>query len=304
MLYLSGLAAILIATSTNAADNISDLNSAIINARTVCSSISAEINDLKKMAGINTAITGIGTVAAGVALRTGLKKSEIDNQLNETKQALHKLSVNDTTIYTDITPEQVNAALAAAKKDDNLQTNTDNTSELEQKSKTLGNIRTGTLAASTATNIAGVILAKKNKANDDLKSKIDNCVAAVKSLSMANMQARLDNSASETEMQKAEQIISACNEWDNVDLEPINKRSAGATISSGLGVSLGLAGTITSASANNSTEKADKKNKVANVLAGGTTAASAAATVFNAAQIKAIKNVAIVADKCMEALKQ
>ena len=44
-------------------------------------------------------------------------------------------------------------------------------------------------------------------------------------------------------------------------------------------------------------------NTAANVLAGGTTAASLSATIFNATQINAIKRAATVADECEGALK-
>ena len=72
----------------------------------------------------------------------------------------------------------------------------------------------------------------------------------------------------------------------------------------------GLAGTITSASANSDgvrngddTQREKKLNTAANVLAGGTTAASLSATIFNATQISAIKRAATVADECEGALK-
>ena len=44
-------------------------------------------------------------------------------------------------------------------------------------------------------------------------------------------------------------------------------------------------------------------NTTANILAGTTTAASTTATVFNATQIKAIKKVAEIAEKCTGALR-
>ena len=44
-------------------------------------------------------------------------------------------------------------------------------------------------------------------------------------------------------------------------------------------------------------------NTAANVLAGGTTAASLSGTIFNATQISAIKRAATVADECEGALK-
>ena len=75
----------------------------------------------------------------------------------------------------------------------------------------------------------------------------------------------------------------------------------------------GLAGTLTSASANSDKVRDDNSdsgkqkektlNTASNVLAGATAAASATATVFNATQIKAIKQVAEVASKCTEVLR-
>jgi hypothetical protein len=58
-----------------------DLTAAIENVRTTCGNISAELTDMKKMAGITTAVTGVGTVAGGVALGTGLAKANLDKEI-------------------------------------------------------------------------------------------------------------------------------------------------------------------------------------------------------------------------------
>ena len=83
--------------------------------------------------------------------------------------------------------------------------------------------------------------------------------------------------------------------------------------SSIVGAGTGVVGTITSALANSDkirnddSERGQQKEKnlntSANVLAVGSTVASATATVFNATQIKAIKDVAKVASQCSEVLK-
>ena len=98
-------------------------------------------------------------------------------------------------------------------------------------------------------------------------------------------------------------------------MSKIDNRAKGAMISSVVGATTGLAGTITSATANtdktrnrsNNTDSGKQKEKnlntAANVLSGVTTAASATATGFNAAQISAIKKVAEVAEKCTGVLK-
>lgn len=52
----------------------------IENVRTACGNISAELSDMKQKAGIATAVTGVGTVAGGVALGTGLAKAGVDKK--------------------------------------------------------------------------------------------------------------------------------------------------------------------------------------------------------------------------------
>ena len=148
-----------------------------------------------------------------------------------------------------------------------------------------------------------------NKVKGDLKSQIAECLLSVKTLSNARMQAHLEKSANQAELNRADRIISACDGWSVVDIDPINNRSAGATVSSGIGATTGLIGTAVSASANSTNvrdgddQKEKNLNTTANVLAGATTVASGAATIFNATQINAIKRAAKAADECEGALK-
>lgn len=245
-------------------------------------------------------VTGVGTVAGGVALGAGLSKVNVDKEI-EAKEKLPLLIIENEQAFRN--------ELSAYAESINKTANTE-IGLAEQKSKNLGNIRTGTLATATATNIAGAIMSGTNKVKGDLKQQIDECLASVKTLSNVRMQARIDSSANDTDLARAENIIRACDAWTTVDVSSINNRSTGATVSSGIGAGLGLAGTITSASANsddvrNSDDKQREKNlnTAANVLAGGTTAAGLSATIFNATQISAIKRAATVADECEGALK-
>ncbi len=304
---------ILLSLMVGVAHANTDLTAAIENVRTTCGNISAELSDMKKMAGITTAVTGVGTVAGGVALGTGLAKTNVDKEIADLEQQLAKLDVgrNLETITISATNlqnelDQYQASLQTLSKSE-LQ---EQKSEAEQKSKNLGNIRTGTLATSTVANIAGAVMSGTNRVKGDLKQQIDECLASVKTLSNIRMQARIDGSANDTELARAENIIRACNAWTTVDVSSINNRSTGATVSAGIGAGLGLAGTITSASANSKdirngddTQREKNLNTAANVLAGGTTAAGLSATIFNATQISAIKRAATVADECEGALK-
>ena len=300
---------ILCAGVANAAD---DLTSAIENVRAACGGIGNELTDMKTLAGINTAVTGVGTVSGGVALGTGLAKANVDKDISSLEQEienLKKLQGNkfDTLKLSDENTQAIN--LEIQNYAESIATKQAQISELEKKSVTLGNIRTGTMAGSAATNIAGAVIAVTNKVKGDLKSQIDECINATKTLSRVKMQARIDKSADEFALQRADQIVSACSEWEYVDLSKIDNRATGALVSSAIGATTGIAGTVTSASANSKNvrdgdaTKEKNLNTASNVLAGTTTVASATATIFNATQIKAIKQAASVADVCEGALK-
>ena len=214
-------------------------------------------------------------------------------------------------MFTVINPDDVNKALKDAKYSSaDLSSHLD---ELNEKSKTLGNIRTGTMATAAATNIAGTVIAGTNKVKGDLQSQINNCIASTKVLANVRMQARIDGSATDEELDKTQDIITKCSAWETVDMSKIDNRATGAMVSSAIGATTGIAGTITSASANSNAVRDDNSdagkkkeknlNTASNILAGTTTAASGVATIFNATQISAIKRASDVADECEGALK-
>lgn len=294
------------------ADSV-ELVTAIENVRNACGGISNELADMKKLAGINTAVTGVGTVAGGVALGTGIAKANVDNEIEEWERILSELETEQEKaqiVFTVINPDDVTKALkdmkvASIDLDSHL-------NELNEQSKKLGNVRTGTMAAAGATNIAGTIIAANNRVRGDLQSQIDNCIAATKTLANVKMQAWMDGDANPADLERADKIVSACQRWETVDLSKIDKRALGAMVSSAVGATTGIAGTITSATANSDTTRNDNSdagkqrekglNTASNVLAGATTVASGTATVFNATQISAIKRASETADECEGAL--
>lgn len=295
----------------------SELSDAVDNVRNSCAGISSEMNEMKKMAGINTAITGVGTVAGGVALGTGIAKVTVDKESEELEKLIAELDASGAkeikttgelySVLADMfgetgVPAGAEIASSLRKKQQ----------EQTKKSKGLGNVRTGTMAGAAATNIAGAVIAGTNRVRGDLKTQINNCIAATKILSNVRMQARMNGGTADSELQQADKIVSGCSGWEIVDLSKIDNRSTGATVSSAVGATTGIVGTITSASANAEATRADNSdagkqkeknlNTASNVLAGTTTIASGAATVFNATQIAAIKRAVAVADECEEAL--
>ena len=315
-LILAGLVCSAVDFDAYAADSIG-LSAALQGAREACSGISESMSGMKTMAGINTAVTGVGTVTGGVALGTSIAKANTDAKIAETEQLLKELeeSNKDAKEPTKEEAEQFlkefelsyEEALIDIKKEK------ESLSEMEKKSKTLGNIRTGTMAASAVLDTAGTIIALNNRTDASLKQRVDGCIAAVNVLHDERMRARAENTAIERDLVAAEKIVKECSDWEKVDLSSIDDRATGAAISSGAGAVMGIAGTITSASANsdsvrsNNSEEGKAKEKNLNtastVLAGGTTVASAVATVFNATQISAIKKAVAAADKCEGALR-
>lgn len=295
-----------------ASANVLPLDDALRATYTACVGIDDELSDLKTMAGINTAITSVGTAAGVGATVTGLVKADKDKQIEVKLEKLREIEQKNPDLQsTDaewdnfesgLTSELANAKIEVEKYQAEIE-------KLNKQSKKLGNWRTGLMAGATATNVAGAIIAGTNKVDADLQTQINNCISSVASLRNSMMQARINGE----DVSEAETIASACGEYEYVDVSKINNRGRGAMISSTVGAATGLAGTITSATANSNKirdaqgdaaqQKEKNLNTASNVLAGATTVASATATVFNATQISAIKKVAAVAEKCTGVLK-
>lgn len=275
-----------------------------------CVGIDESLSDLKTMAGINTAVTAVGTGLGAGATVVGIVKAnkdakarkKYDDYINQ-----RPLQVYDADEYTAFFEEWKKSEWSDGMNEYN---------KLREESKTLGNWRTGLMAGNTVTNVAGAIIAGNNKVDEDLQTQIDNCKLSVKNLRESIILAKFNDE----DVSEANRIVEACREYDFIDISPINDRAKGAMISSVVGATTGLAGTVTSAVANSENVRKDEETKqgkktnadwdteknwntAANILAGTSTVASGVATVFNATQISAIKKVAAVAEKCTGVLK-
>lgn len=311
-LFTLVIAAVGLYTSGSFAADAPDLDTALRNTYTSCVGIDESLSELKKLAGINTAVTGVGTALGIGAVATGIAKERTDKDIAEMERHLQELENaaknQDVSKLSriNISKEQIHAMFA---EDEAKAAEVSELEKLNKKSKKLGNWRTGLMAGSAATNVAGAIIAHKNQVDEDLQTQIDNCKESVKILRDAINAARIAGE----DVTEANNIVNACREFEYVDISPINKRGKGAMISSMVGATTGIAGTVTSAMANSDAtrndnsdsgkEKEKNLNTTSNVLAGATTVASATATVFNATQISAIKKVSAVASACTEVLK-
>lgn len=290
------------------------LNDALRATYTACISIDENLADLKKMAGINTAITAVGSATGAGATVVGIIKHAKDVKAEELEKMLREIDEMNKTHGKELTEQEYTTFLSLFNESYNTQLKDTKTVQEEldktvEQSKKLGNWRTGLIATSAATNVAGAFIAGTNKVDKDLNAQILACRAAVETLRNSIMQARISGQ----DITEANAIADACGEYEYADISKINTRATGAMISSAVGAATGVIGTGLSAGANSTKIRDDntdagKKtekgmNTAANVMSGVTTAASVSATVFNATQIKAIKQVAEIATKCTEVLK-
>lgn len=296
----------LLPTVVNASEE--QLVSALQGTYSACVGIDDSLADLKKMAGINTAITTVGTGLGAGAVVAGVKKSDVDARIQELQDDICKLGGCTAEGVNSATDEQIREIIKKLVEMNKISETVDAEAakkELESQlkakttqSKKLGNWRTGLVAGNALTNVAGAVVAGKNKVDDDLQTQIEGCRAAVKNLKLVAMQAKLDG----LDVSEADRIVAVCGEYDFVDVSKINNRGKGAMLSSAVGATTGVAGTIASVVANNN-KTGKNLDGAANTLAGASTVASGVATVFNATQISAIKKVAAVATQCSEVLK-
>ena len=278
---------------------VPDLNSALRATYTACVGIDDELADLKKLAGINTAVTAVGTATGGAATVVGLVKASKDKQIEDRLPDVRE-SYGKTNYDKTVATNNYNAATKAYSG--STETEID---RLTKQSKNLGYWRTGLMAGATATNIAGAAIAGTSLKKGDIQGHIDDCMQKVSELRTSIAAARMNGE----DVSEAQGIVKACSQYTGLDISKIQKQAKGSLVSSLVGTATGIAGTTTSAVANSDNtrkeggQKEKNLNTASNVLAGATTAASATATVFNALQIGTIKKVASVASECEGVLK-
>ena len=278
-------------------------------ARLVCSGISDEISKVSNVSKVNTAVTAVGTVAATGALYAGIKKSQEEKEIDElvekmcanggcTAEGVRKMS-DAEFFYKVIEPM---AEIAELQK-------------RIEKSKSLGNWRTGLMAGTIGTNVVSAILSGINKNQSDLIQHIQACNEAMVSVnSMADKLRRQGVSPLEYPVVKRlDSIKTWCNNMNVSDVEKIEKRMTGVMGTSIAGAVIGVAGTATSAAANSDkymdeqkrvrlTEQEKKKkdnlNTAANIMAGANIVTGAVETGLNISLINLTKKLIKQAEQC------
>lgn len=323
------------------------LNETIDIVRTHCSGVSARMEKIKKMAGIGTAVNVIGTAAGAGGVASGVvkyytdvdmaknmvEKAGVDALINSLKE--RELSAENQALLNnviEIDPDiekNLSALLDELKAQETLEAKQEilenRSNELQNqinakqdKSTTLGNVRTGLFVADTATNVAGAIVSSNTVADDDFVEQIKKCTSSIDLLRNARLRVKVEDgdAADIKTMDLSQKILDKCSEYEYVNIQQINNLAKGAMVSNSIGAVTGSAATITSVLGNNKKlsdeiKSGDAKNVVeynrmnvaSNVLGGVTTAASLTGTALNASQIKTAKQILNISSECEEVLK-
>ncbi|MDR1696712.1 MAG: hypothetical protein LBR41_00635, partial [Rickettsiales bacterium] len=238
-----------------------------LSATDVCGGISDQISQVSGISKINTAVSGVGAVAAGGALYAGIKKSAEDERIEELERQICESGGCDSNSLEQMSDmDYLTSVLNPMSEIAELQ-------ERIQKSKQQGNWRTGLLFGSGAANIASAILAGTNKDQSDLIQHTIACNNAISELTrirgvmMASGLLSADNPIAEP----ISNAVLNCRTINISDLEKIERRMKTVMGTSIAGAATGTAGGIVSATANsdsvrnNNTDAGQQKEKNLNI---------------------------------------
>ncbi len=328
----------LLGTNAFATDVVTDSNAELLNqaeevynaTRIVCSGISDQIAKVANISTANTAITGAGTIAATGALVAGVKKSNIDAEIESRLDEFCK--TNDCTQKPDGDAQDFYTKIIEGLAEISTESGLDKTdsksieSMLEQSQK-LGNWRTGLMAGTIGTNLATAILSGRNMNQSDLIQQITACNDMIKTVSEVQHTLKTAgiNPIENPIMRKLDNAKTWCDQMNVADVEKIENRmkaSLGTSIAGGV---IGVAGTATSAAANSDkysdintraslhannnnnntaeSQKAKNLNTAANIMSGASIATGVAGTAVNISLISLAKKMIKSAQRCEEILQ-
>ncbi len=288
------------------ASALSNVNEKVEAVQNACSGIKSNLDSIFGLSVTTTVSSGLGTVAAGGALATGIIKAKTDDRIEAKEDELKLLDSLTENLSDD--PEELKKQLSVIlpKLEERHQKIEEEIAKDIKKSQTLGNVRTGlmagataTSAVSTGTSIGATLTATK------LAEKMLQCNNALRELKIAKGQLEVEGEVSE----KANEIVAACTGYDESNIKSLKSLATANAIVSGIGTATAGAGTITSAMANSKKVRDGNKKKeknlniASNVLAGVTMGTSGASTALSAVQISKAKKDSEMAERCENALK-
>ena len=257
------------------------LNTAMDSVRTNCSGVSARMENIKKMAGIGTAVNAVGTAAGVGGVVSGVIKQKTDvemahnmgekegvdllikklkeRQASPENQALLKQKIR---ISADLEKNlnEFSASLSDEEREEEIRNLENRSEELQneiskqqQKSTTAGNVRTGLFAVDTVSNVAGAVVSSKTVVGDDFIEQIKLCTESIHTLRDARTRAKVEDGGNvdQRKMEISQNMLDKCSEYEYVNLTPLNNFGKGAMVANSVGAVTGATATITSVLGNN-----------------------------------------------------
>lgn len=283
-------------------------------ARITCLGISDEISNVSNISKANTAVSAVGTAASTGALAVGIKKSQEEEEIEKLIDQICEVGGCSAKKVQEMSDEQFfNEVLQRMAELYQLQ-------KKIEKSKTLGNWRTGLMAGTIGTNLASAIMSGININQSELIQHITACNEAIEGLEEIETELKKAG-VSPIQVPVAKNINNArtwCNKINTKDVEKIENRMKGVLGTSVVGGAIGVVGTATSAAANSDkymavenkvrlTESEKKTehalNTTANVMAGANIATGAVELGLNISLISLTKKLIQQAERCENVLK-
>jgi hypothetical protein len=276
------------------------LKQAIGRAADICPSIAHDIDQIKIMAGIGIAGSGVGAVAGGVALYHGYRKWQADDKISELGITLERLRE---------IKESGDTAAALAILGELSEVREQMTAE-QTASQRHGNFRTG---ASFVSGGAQAISATATTSGvDSLGGTIINmevCSNAINQIQTIVNEMIMVNSREIALIERSQNIIRACRGMDADNIAAVRNRLRVAGIVSVIGTAAGITGGVTSAIAvtresTGASAMTDTHNfnMAANVSAGVATGAGVGGAILSGTALHGLIKNGDIANACRSAL--
>ena len=267
-------------------------------AQEVCAGISDEINDVRVLAGVNTGVTVAGGVAGGASVMVGLKKEDVDAEIEELEKQICASGGCDADRVQNMDDMEFleNIILPLAEIDRLMQ--------LQEESKKLGNWRTGLLAGAAATHIASAVMSGGSSDQTELAQHIVACNNSLGQLTsvLERMKMAGVNPMEYPIRNKIMYVLDSCKRLNLEDVNKIERRENWVLGASVVGGVAAVSGVATSAAANSDKltddDKEKKLNTASNILGGVSTVGSATAAGFNISLLVLTNNMIKSAQQC------
>ncbi len=269
--------------------------------KSACSGISDAVSKVSGIAKANTAVNAVGVATSGGALIAGVTKTTVDADIERLMNELCELGACKAETIKNMDDNQI---LNVADKLARINELSEQVKEKQEKSKSLGNWRTGLIAGSVATNVASAIISGINRDKSELVQQIEACNLAVSSIKNINMDFQKAglNPNDNPVIKKLNTIATWCGNLDEKSVEKIEKQMTAVMGTSIAGAAVGTAGVAVSASAKGDKAQDKTLNNTANVLSGVSVATGAVGIGLNVSMIKTAKDIIKQSERCEEVL--